>query len=263
MDKESIRLVMTGTHPNGQGGISAVVTILLKAGLFEHFTGRYVVSHVGDGFWRKLATGISAPWRMFHTCRVFRPSIVHAHCSIGASFVRKAVLLSIARRWGAATVLHLHSGRFREFAHDEAGWLRRLLVRRVLRRSSAVIALSDGWAGIVRELAPTANVHVIANAVAVPATPQAPAKEPFRILFLGQVGRHKGVYDLVEAVARLKNDFPRIKLIIGGDGELAEVAACARRHGVAEHVELLGWVDSKGKEDELRRAGLFCLPSYG
>lgn len=260
--KPRLELVMTGTEPHGQGGIASVVRILVGAGLFDRHEGHYIISHRQQDKRAKLDAAIVSLLEMAFVCWRRRPAIVHAHCSTGASFLRKSLLLSIARRFGCATVLHMHGSGFRHFARDKAGWLQRRWVSRTLRRSSAVIALSDSWARFMHELTPSANVHVIHNAVPVPAEPAPLAGGPFRLLFLGEVGQRKGIYELVQAIGRLKDEFPDMRLVVGGDGELERVAAFARHCGAGDHIELLGWIGSDAKALQLAQATAFCLPSH-
>jgi glycosyltransferase involved in cell wall biosynthesis len=53
----------------------------------------------------------------------------------------------------------------------------------------------------------------------------------------------KGVSHLLQAIALLKNDFPRLRLQIAGDGpSLPALEAESARFGVADSVDFLGWV---------------------
>jgi glycosyltransferase involved in cell wall biosynthesis len=70
------------------------------------------------------------------------------------------------------------------------------------------------------------------------------------------------VYDLLSAAARVKANCPSLKLRLGGDGELAQVANYAHELGLEGQVEMLGWVSGKEKETELNKAWLYALPSY-
>ena len=106
-----------------------------------------------------------------------------------------------------------------------------------------------------------ANVVVIPNSVPVPALAQQ-EPEPGRILFLGQVEPRKGIYELLEALALLRERFPHVQLAIGGQGELEKVKRRALEVGVASHITELGWVTAQRKQEELARASIFCLPSH-
>jgi glycosyltransferase involved in cell wall biosynthesis len=174
--------------------------------------------------------------------------------------VRKSVLLALARAAGAKTVFHLHGACFDSFIAGSGSVMRRW-IRHTLESSSVVIALSTRWATFLQEFAPRAQVVVIPNSVPLP--PKArDESEPGRILFLGQVEPRKGIVELVEAVALLKERYPQVRLAIGGQGHLEAVRRRAAALGVAEHVQELGWVTAGQKAHELARASIFCLPSH-
>jgi glycosyltransferase involved in cell wall biosynthesis len=82
------------------------------------------------------------------------------------------------------------------------------------------------------------------------------------VLFLGQIERRKGVYELLDAFAALLPHFPEARLAFGGQGELVAVRRRAAELGIEHQVVLLGWLDGPEKQAELARAAVFCLPSH-
>ena len=256
------KVLMFGTDPDGQGGIATVASVLRQQGFFERNQVRYIVTHANGTGARKLLTALDAVAALSWACLTRRPVIVHVHSACRASFFRKSLLLAIARMGGRKTVFHLHGGEFRQFVMEESGPLARWWIRHTIARSSAVITLSDSWADFLRTLVPAAKVRVIANSVALPADMNPALEEPGRILFLGRAGKAKGIFDLLAAVARLKDEFPEIMLVIGGDGDLQEVERVAEQLQVGAHVTLLGWIGQQERDSQLRRAAVFTLPSY-
>jgi glycosyltransferase involved in cell wall biosynthesis len=187
---------------------------------------------------------------------------VHVHAASHASFLRKSVVLLIARLAGSETIFHLHGGGFRTFATREAGPLLRRWIRHTLERSSVVIALSEGWAGFVHEFAPRARVAVVPNAVPLPPRPDPAREESGRVLFLGRLEAAKGVFELLEAGARLAPRHPQLRLVFGGEGDAQALRRRAAELGIADRVECPGWVGPRARDAELARASVFCLPSH-
>jgi glycosyltransferase involved in cell wall biosynthesis len=256
------RVLMLGTALGGRGGVATVVSLLQQDGLFEREAVRYLATHIEGSRATKARAALCGLWRTVCICLCQRPAVVHAHAASNASFVRKSLLLLVARAAGCQTVFHLHGARFDQFAQRDAGFLMRRWIRHTLRASSVVIALSERWAAFLRGYAPGARVVVVPNSVPLPAAPAASAEQAGRILFLGQVDGRKGIYDLLAAVAALLPGFPQIELAIGGQGELDQVRQRAAELGIADHLVLLGWVDARQKQTELARAAVFCLPSH-
>lgn len=255
------RVLMVGTSLGGRGGVSAVVSVLRADGLFERESVRYVATHVDGSRYAKARGALCGFWQAARECFLHRPAIVHVHAASHASFLRKSFVLLLARLSGARTIFHLHGGGFRQFATEEAGPLLRRWIRHTLQASSVVITLSEGWAGFVRGYAPGARVEVLPNSVPLPPLP-AGNGETGRILFLGRLEAAKGVADLLEAGAALAARFPALRLVFGGDGDLDGLRRRAAELGIAERVELLGWVDARTRAEQLERAALFCLPSH-
>jgi glycosyltransferase involved in cell wall biosynthesis len=259
--KQPARVLMLGTSLDGRGGVAAVVSALRQGGLFEREQVRYVATHIDGSRPAKARRAMSGFWNVARLCLCQRPAIVHAHSASHASFLRKSLLLQIARVAGCKTIFHLHGGRFRDFATHESGPLTRRWIRHTLERSSLVITLSEGWAGFVRGFAPGARVAVLPNSVPLPA-PSASHEEPGRILFLGRIEPAKGVFDLLQACALLAPRFPDLRLVLGGHGDLDGARRRADELGLAERLELPGWIGPRARMAELERAAAFCLPSH-
>jgi glycosyltransferase involved in cell wall biosynthesis len=253
---------MVGTALEGRGGVVAAVSVLRDGGLFERESVRYVATHADGSRARKARRALSGFCHTTAACLFARPAIVHAHSASRASFMRKSVLLFIARRAGCKTIFHLHGGGFRQYADQESGALMRRWIRHTLEQSSRVIALSSGWADYLRGFAPRARMAVLPNSVPLPALPDPALREPGRILFLGRAEAAKGIDELLAAAAELAPRFPQLRLVIGGEGDLERVRRRAAALGIGDRIELLGWVGPRARDAQLARASVFCLPSH-
>jgi glycosyltransferase involved in cell wall biosynthesis len=257
------RILMVGTALEGRGGVAAVVSVLRHHGLFEREGVRYVATHREGSKARKATGALSGFWNTLLACFGQHPAVVHVHAASRASFVRKSLVLLIARMAGCKTIFHLHGGGFRQFATVEAGSLMRRWIRHTLEASSVVITLSNGWAGFVRAFAPKAKVAVVPNSVPLPPAAQAAAApEPGRILFLGRLEEGKGVFELLGAGARLAPKYPALRLVFGGEGDAEALRRKAAELGIEDRIELLGWVGPLERDAQLARAAVFCLPSH-
>lgn len=252
---------MVGTALEGRGGIASVVGVLRDDGLFEREGIVYIATHAEGRRLDKLGAALRGLWRVALACIMQRPAIVHVHCASGASFLRKSLVLWMARLGGARAICHLHGGGFRRYAQVDAGPRLRRWIRHTLEASSCVIALSPGWAALVHEGAPRARVEVLPNPVRL--APRAAGQaEAGRILFLGRIEPAKGVDDLLAACARLAVRHPALRLVLAGAGELDWARRRAAELGIAGRVETPGWLDAGARQAQLARAWLFCLPSH-
>lgn len=85
-------------------------------------------------------------------------------------------------------------------------------------------------------------------------------RDPARFVFLGRLSWKKGLEALVEAVAAV----PGIRVVLAGNDEEGMAPALrdlARRKGVADRVELAGFVDGEAKSALLAGSRALVLPS--
>jgi len=256
---------MVGTALEGKGGVAAVVSALRQHGLFERERVRYVATHREGSMAVKACGALSGFRHTLLACVRQHPAVVHVHAASRASFVRKSIVLLIARLAGSKTIFHLHGGGFRQFATVEAGALMRRWIRHTLEASSVVITLSSSWAQFVKAFAPRARVAVVPNAVplarlADDASTVQP--EAGRILFLGRLESAKGVFELLAAGALLAPRFPALRLVFGGEGDADALRRRAAELGIEDRIELPGWIGAEQRDEQLARASVFCLPSH-
>jgi glycosyltransferase involved in cell wall biosynthesis len=256
------RILMVGTALEGRGGVAAVVSVLRRHGLFERERVRYVATHTEGSRSAKLKGALSGVWKTLSSCVRQHPAVVHVHAASRASFMRKSLVLLIARLAGCKTIFHLHGGGFRQFATQESGALKRRWIRHTLEQSSVVITLSEGWAQFIHSFAPRAKVAVVPNSVPLPAVAPAAAMQPQRILYLGRLEAAKGVFELLAAASQLAPRFPSLRLVFGGEGDEGALRRRAAELGLAERIELPGWLGQEERDAELAKAEVFCLPSH-
>ena len=104
------------------------------------------------------------------------------------------------------------------------------------------------------------KMAVIENfSVAAPAISRGNRKT---VLFLGAINEMKGCYDIVDVIAEVKKRISDVKMIMCGDGEIKGVKGKAAKCGVLDRFEFPGWVRGEKKDQILREADLFFLPSY-
>jgi len=133
-------------------------------------------------------------------------------------------------------------------------------VRFLLERASRIIVLSSQWRAWVSSAMHNPNVVCIANPMQMHPEPDA-ARRRNTLLFLGRLERAKGVFDLVDAVAELRETHPDVRLVLAGD-DVDGLGRYADERGVAGAVQLAGWVGPEKKRALLDSAAVFVLPSY-
>jgi glycosyltransferase involved in cell wall biosynthesis len=230
---------------------------------------RFVVSPVptfkDTGAAVRLWTGVRGILLSTGLILLGRADVLHVHLAHGGSVMRKSLPLTVARLCGVPTIVHGHSFNF-------SGWFDRMpapvqrLVRTTLR--------ADRWLVLGESLAQEYRqrlglqidqIQVLYNPVAVPApvTPGSPPPQQLTVLSLGRLGQRKGTYDLVRAVELLPVDVrERLHVILAGDGEVDHVRALVAARGLDDTIDVIGWIEPLERDELLRHADIFALPSY-
>lgn len=245
-----------------RGGMRSVIESYANAGLFARWNVRLLYSHVDGGAARRAGAGVVALLRFAALLARGRVGLLHAHAATGVSFWRKAMFASLARAAGVPVVWHVHGAEMRSFyaAHGASG---RARIRHQLEAAARVVVLSRSWRDFVLDIAPRAQVEIIVNHVQVPRAQD--CRHPhagLTVLFLGMLGQRKGIYDLLPAFKGVAQRVGGMRLLVGGNGEVEQTAQAVRDLGLADTVEVLGWVAGAAKQALLAQADVFVLPSY-
>jgi glycosyltransferase involved in cell wall biosynthesis len=253
-------VVMIGPSPGSRGGMASVIGILLASGYGKGDGCRFIATQVDGSRLRKAGRALCALTQVAGLLALRRVSLLHVHVASGASFWRKAPFIGAARLAGCPVLFHLHGGQFQHFIEVRlTGWRRRLALR-LMQGPGAAFALSAQAAALLTSLCPQTAIEVFPNPVAGP-TPL-PRTPTASVLFLGRLEEHKGVFDLVQAFARVHAAWPAAQLVLAGDGERAPLHALAASLGVADSIVMPGWIDARQRAALLACAGVFVLPSH-
>lgn len=262
--KQHWRIVMVGTHPMTRGGISTVVRGYMGGGLFDRVEGRYVVTHRDGNVREKALTAVTGFAQLARSLIGRGRPIVHIHLSSRASFWRKSVVCVIARFARCPYLLHVHGSEFIHFYDRECGPIAKRCVRTAFKHAELILALSSEWRADLERICPAATIRILHNAVAIPPERKVigATSSPPRILALGRIGDRKGTFDLIRAFAQVLPRFRDCILVCAGDGEIARAAALAAELGIADSVQLPGWLSPEDTAAQLAAATIFALPSY-
>ncbi len=254
---------MIGPSAQARGGVASVIKIYQRAGLFDAWPIVYLTTAAEGNNWIKIKTAVSAWLRFALLLLKGRKLILHAHTGARSSFWRKFPFFLLAILFRQPFIFHLHDGGFPDFYWKECNGIKRALVRFVLRRANRLVLLTPAWQVLIGEIAHNPNSVVIVNPVEIfDCEAMKLLREPETLLYLGGTAKTKGIFDLLEVVAKLVTQFPRLKLICGGLGDMNEIIKFAVRLGIDTHVHTVGWIEKNEKQRLLCSAGVYVLPSY-
>ena len=205
---------------------------------------------------RDLGTLLLLRQRVVRIKRDFRPDLIHVNLP-GASVLLHR--FTEASCWAAPTLVTLHVPLTPAELRPEAQ------SGPVTRRADWVVACSRSLLNETRAMMPeiTSRSSFVHTGLPMPSLPPAaPVLDPPTLLCIGRLVKQKGFERAIEALAIIRARLPTARLIIAGDGELRE--ALERRAaalGVADAVELTGWVQPRDVPALLNRASVVVVPS--
>jgi glycosyltransferase involved in cell wall biosynthesis len=244
-----MRILLIGPRPPPHGGISVHVS-----GIHRQLTAAGVTCAVLDtsviphrlSFAAKLASYATRGWTLhLHTNGHNRNSWL------------LALLCGIAGQWSGKGVLTLHSGMMPDYVLTGSAW-RGKLAGFVCRLYSRVICVGPALRDAVISLGAPIGRTEIAPAWLAVESPDLPSPEaPLDPRLFGWIERHRpllsttlffrpeyGFNLLVEAIARLRRQYPALGCLVMGSGEQSvQASKRVRDAGLENDVLLLGDVD--------------------
>lgn len=254
---DRIKVLMVGPDRSVHGGISGVVNNYYDAGITEKVDLNYIGTMVEGSKLRKLWQAVKAYIKFLKLLPEY--PIVHVNVASDSSYYRKSLFIKAAKRAGRKIVIHQHGGDFETFYEKEQNDRGRAKIRQVLGMGDVFLVLSPKLKQFFKGILEPSKVILFPNAVPVPDSIEKEYGKQ-KILFLGRLCKEKGLRELFSVLPQLHEQFPQMRLLLGGiweDEELREEAAKMK-----EYVTDLGWLQGEAKKDCLRISDLFVFPTY-
>ncbi len=202
--------------------------------------------------------------------RTQRPALAHYAISSGWGMEKGLVFMAMARRYGARTLAHLHSGGFPDhWAGLSEG--RRSRAAREFAKLDGLVLASDWWRQEIGKHLPLPpeKLFTVNNPVDEQfekAGLGMPIERDGQLAFgMGVMSRAKGLFDILEAARKLSGVIP-LKIAVAGAEREPNVARDARQflseHKLEKTVELRTSISLDEKMESFRKASILLLPSY-
>ena len=217
-----------------KGGIAAVVNGYRGSQLEKDYEITYVESYKDGSKFDKLLKGICGYFHFAYVLMFHKPDVVHIHSSFGPSFYRKMPFIYMASWRKIPIVNHIHGADYDEF---------------YVNAPEEKIEIIENYS-VLHEDALEERMQRECNNT---------------VLFLGELGKRKGCYDIPAVIAQVKKSIPDVIFVLAGAGSEADEKAIKEliaEKGISDNVKFPGWVRGDTKDKLLREADVFFLPSY-
>lgn len=248
-----------------KGGITSVVSGYRGSELESNYQIHYIETYCDGGKTAKLRKALASYARFLKELICFRPDLVHIHSSFGASFYRKAPFIYLSAFCNIPVVNHIHGAQWDSF-YGNASERSKRFKKKLFQKCSCVIALSEEWKHNLKEAVDPAKIKIVANfGPLAESTSERSLKSSRNVLFLGFLSERKGCFDIPEVVALVRRKVQDAIFVLAGDGNEADVQhinSLAQEFGVEDYLHFPGWVSGNKKDEHLKNASVFFLPSY-
>ena len=159
-------------------------------------------------------------------------------------------------------VLQIHGGSF--IADGTSNFIYKKLVQFIFQNSKQVIVLSEVEKTLLEEKFGYIKAIVLPNCIDTSifkSDKKIQNYNKLNLLFLGRIEKNKGIYELIEALKKLKNEFD-FSFLLCGTGPLLEHCIEAFDKILGKNFEYKGVVFGESKNNIIKKSDLFILPSY-
>lgn len=265
---------MVGPGERFIGGISSLIVTLLPV-LKKHIDLKYLptvqnrpVAKCGMLSIRNMILALSQYSRFMYVLLGFNPHIIHIHTSQGIGWLKDTFFVLLGKVFKCRVILHMHGGNFIEI-HNRSNYLLQRYTCWLLCLADKVIEVSEERRRNLTQITPIERIIAFRNCIDVDVFSPSfsnPSGNGIKALFLGFVGQNKGIFDLLDASARLRSSGCSFNIWIAGDedhaGDFAKVRSRLHELDLEDECHLMGMVRGESKLQLLRKASLFVLPSY-
>lgn len=267
----SAKVLLVGEYFNdsAHGGIAAVLRYYRP--YFPKF--RFVASHRSSKFSDKLRYDLGGLFKMSAILLWNRISggdmrLVHIHTAAGGSFRNHQYYVHAAKLLGYKVVLHSHASSFEGWFASSTERGRRSILK-TLNGVDRLVVLSESWKrwfiGIgVSDMG--GRITVLNNIAEPPAEPfvkPVRGNAPRELLFLGEIGPRKGLFDVVDSIAEHRSGLAgKMVLRVGGNRNVRQLLDAIEDKNLSGLVEYEGFVSGEKKRELLRNADALILTSY-
>jgi glycosyltransferase involved in cell wall biosynthesis len=130
-----------------------------------------------------------------------------------------------------------------------------------------IICLAPYWETFFLNTYTLKKIEIIKNTIPYPETEpfiqNIESKKLINFLFMGRIGPRKGIFDILNVViTNYKRFVGKIKVYVGGDGEVNLLTNLIKDKNLNEIIEYVGWIEGDRKTELLKKSDVYILPSY-
>lgn len=247
---------------SAKGGIATVVSGYKDSELERQYNIKYIESYCDGSKVKKIFKAIRAYFLFLKEMVINKPDLVHIHSSFGGSFYRKLPFVYMASIFNIPVINHIHGSEIANL-YINASKKKKKLVENCFDKCRYLVVLSEEWKKNLEVVKTKTPKIVIENYSTI-------HKECLKrknhqdkiILFLGFITELKGCFNIPDIAKKVIEQNANVKFILAGSGEIEKLQDILEEKGISQYFSFPGWVRKEEKENLLKNADIFLLPSY-
>lgn len=258
-----MKVLMVGVHKSTKGGMWTVVENYLKDEEFvKKYNIKYIPTAVSGNAIKRILYSIWGFIKVFFYTIFHNYDILHVHMSERMGVFRKSVIIKISKIRKAKVIIHMHGAEFESW-YNSLTDKRKAKVRKTLNSASKIIILGEYWKKFVSSLLEDkTKIEVVYNSVSCP-TKNLYNFNTNKLLFLGAIGKRKGIFDLIETMKIIKSKEIKTKLLLYGPDVTEGINEIIKQNNLSDFMEYKGWLSGEDKRNVFtKEIALNILPSY-
>ena len=220
MREKKKKVLMIGPSLKVQGGISAVAQKYFDNGICNYANIKYIATTVDSNKFVKAIFALFALLRVIILGPFYE--VMHVHLASRNSFHRKFFFINYFFFLKKKVVVHLHGGEFDKFFLEECNERIKSRIRKVFLKSDKTIVLSKEWR---KKLINIIGIEVDEKIIILPNAVNIPRYIPKNyknnsMIFLGRLVPEKGLLEIFQGVAQIKEKYKDFSVTICGGGDI-------------------------------------------
>ena len=220
------------------------------------------INDIGKGGIRKLKDFYKLLTQIRKQVKSIKPQLCYVTPNAkGGAFYKEFFVVLLLKILNQKIIIHYHN---KGVATRQSKWFDNLLYK-IFFKNIKVILLAENLYQDIKKYVKYKDVYICPNGI--PVNPNLPTtiKKEFNILFLSNMMKEKGVWDLVESCRILKINGRSVKCHFVGkwsDITKEKFAAEINKRGLKEYVSAYGAKYNGEKDTFLQKTDVFVFPTY-
>ena len=274
------KILIIGPTPPPYHGVSVATEMILNSNLQRKFkiihldtADRRDLSNIGKIDFTNIYLASEHFLKFIWLCIREKPEVIYVPISQTIlGYLRDCLFLVPAKIFHKKIIVHLHGGYFRKF-YEGSSKLMKNLIEWTLKEVKRTIVLGENLRYIFQGLVPDERIVVVPNGLNEEpfkkqnSISQTKFKNHIHILFLSNLIKSKGYFDVIKAIPQVIKNHNNVKFIFAGEfrgnyKEKIEVFKYIKQNKLDSVVKFMGVVTGKKKIKLLLSSDVFVFPSY-